>query len=142
MTAILLLTQIGVSAATFATILYTLFRMIAVTAEAREARAAAARVAAETRTAATEAARAAAGAASSAHEAVLRAEGASVLAVSHARETTAIMQTVGSTIAELKTQTDGLKDALVASVAKASDLEGEKRGREQEVVRAAEAVKL
>lgn len=38
-------------------------------------------------------------------------------------------------VRKIEVATNSMKDALVASTAKASDLEGEKRGRENEVAR-------
>ena len=108
--------QIGVGICTMALMSYTLWRMIALTAESRAARTAAV---------------AASG----------RAEQAAILAASHAADTAQIIVGVGVDIKELTLNTNSLKDALVASTAKASDLEGEKRGREQEVARVAEEAK-
>ncbi len=97
------LATIGSSLCTMALMGYSLWRMIALTAEAREAR------------------------------------GTARLAAGHAAETAQVIVALGGDIKELAVNTNSIKDALIASTAKASDLEGEKRGREQEVERAAAA---
>ncbi len=108
------LIQIGVGIVTMALMGYSLWRMIALTAEARAARLAAV-------------------------EASTRAETAAVQAASHAAETARVIQGVGNDIKELTVNTNSIKDALVISTAIASDLAGEKRGREDEIARAAAA---
>ncbi len=108
------LATIGSSLCTMALMGYSLWRMIALTAEAREAR-------------------------GTALAATVRAEEAARLAAGHAAETAQVIVSLGGEIKELAVNTNSIKDALIASTAKASDLEGEKRGREQEVERAAAA---
>ena len=83
--------------------LYVLWRMIQITAEAKIARAIA--------VATSE-----------------RAEKASLLAASLAKDSAHAVSATAANIQELTLNTNSIKDALIASTAKASDLEGEKRG--------------
>jgi predicted nucleic acid-binding protein len=98
-----ILLQIAVSTVTLAVLLVGIYKMVRATAAAVLARA-------------------------SASAAVLRAENAAVLAADHARDATEATLRNSTELAKLVTSTNGMKDALIASVAKASDLEGEKRG--------------
>jgi hypothetical protein len=97
--------QITLNSATLAAILWGLWRMVLITREARLARVAS--------VAATE-----------------RAESAANEAARLARVTVAVVERQGINIEELTLNTNSIKDALIASTAKASDLEGEKRGIE------------
>lgn len=93
----------AVQIAILASVLYSLWRMIALTRESRENRA--------LQTAA-----------------IVRAETAAADAARHARETAITVSDTAQRIDTLEINTNSIKDALVLSTAKASDLEGEKRG--------------
>lgn len=91
---------------TLVTLVLGLLRMIQVTREAREARALAV-------------------------AATSRAEEAARLAATHAAAASKDILAMGDNVQKIELATNSMKDALVAAIAKASDLEGEKRGLAQ-----------
>lgn len=104
--------QMAVGLATLAAILYGLWRMIEITREAKMARI-------------------------EAVAASRRGEDAAFAAAAHAKDATSviadvakIVQKQGADLAELTLNTNSIREQLVASTAKASDLEGERRGIE------------
>lgn len=70
-----------------------------------------------------------------------KAHDAAVAASIHAREAVSAITSVAENVTKIEVATNSMKDALVASTAKASDLEGEKRGREDEIAKQAETAR-
>ena len=68
-----------------------------------------------------------------------RAEHAALMAATHAQSATEKIDGVANDIHKVELATNSMKDALVSATAMASDLAGEKRGREDEVARQAAA---
>jgi hypothetical protein len=66
-----------------------------------------------------------------------RAEHAAVMAATHAQAATAKIDNVANDVHKVELATNSMKDALIVSTALASDLAGEKRGRENEAARQA-----
>ena len=93
------LAAIGANLCQMALLAYMLYRMIALTNEARVARI-------------------------MAQDAARRAEGAAMLAASHALEAATTIVAVAANVQKIELATNSMKDALVASTAKASHLEG------------------
>lgn len=67
--------------------------------------------------------------------AATRAEEAACLAASHSLEAASKLAVVAQNVEKIELATNSMKDALVASTAKASEMEGAERGRAEEVAR-------
>ncbi len=111
---ILSLVQIGVGLCTMALMAYTLWRMIALTAEARVAR-------------------------SIAVSATARAEKAATEAAAHAQDAKASIDAVASNVQKIELATNSMKDALIVATAAASHLEGREEMRGEAAAAAAAA---
>ena len=103
-TLILMLTQIGVAISTMMVMLYTLYRMVAITREARMARA-------------------------EAIAATVRAEEAARLAAAHAADGVLAISKMADNVQKIELATNSMKDALVKATAAASHLEGREEMR-------------
>ncbi len=61
-----------------------------------------------------------------------RTEAAAAIAADHSIKTISAISNMANDVQKIELASNSMKDALVASTAKASGLEGEQRGREQE----------